>query len=434
MTFFITPEPERSQTRLSLAAFNWNLSLRTVFTAVCSVSGFIFVNYALALGVAKEQMGYFTSLASIACLFQMLALFLTPYIRNKKSYVLNLGYIEPAVMIAAVLLALLAPAGARLPFVALAVFMTASLLHLTKPATDDWLASSIPDLIRGRYLGRRGQLQSMMMIVITIILGQLAVRMDHASGRDWALLIAVGGLFGILAVRALAGAAMPDLAATARVRLAEFGGVFRNRAFLLYVAGYLCLNFPFSIACPYYQVFYLRELNISESVVAFFLAGYYLLSVLVYPLFGRWTDRVGPRRVLAVTVPLYVVFFAGLALLTPAWHWPPAVPLAFLWAGAGVADAGFNVASVAGLYRCIPQTAGRQAYFVVFNILLAFQLAAGSFLGVPLLNWLKPGSYALGSLTLGHFNILFGLSALLMLIFLPTVRLFPESARTQSPS
>ncbi len=409
------------QRRVSLAALNWNLSLRAVFDAVCGVSGFIFVNYALSLGVAKEKMGYFTSLVSIACLFQMLALMLSPYILNKKRYALTLGFVEPVIMIAAVLTAPLVPPGWRLPFVTLAVFMAAALLHLTKPTTDDWISASIPDGIRGRYLGRRMQLQSFALIATTIVSGFMAERVDRSASWDWALLMTVGGLFGVLAIRAMARASMPDVSSAARVCWRDFGAVVRDRPFRLCVAGYLCISLPFFVACPYYQVFYLRVLQLNESVIAALIAGYYIMRIVCLPMLGRLTDRVGVRPVLWLTLPIYVVFFAGLALLNPACRWP----LALLWTLAGIADSALGVANLSAIYRCVPAIRVRQAYFAFLNVLLLVFNAVGALLGVPFLEALKHFSFSVGSVEFGHFNLLFGLCGALMIPCVFAARLYP---------
>ncbi len=147
----IRPRFSGSMMRRTLAAFTWNLGFRSVYDSVCIVSGIVFVNYALDMGVSKEQIGYFPALVSLACLLQIGGLLLANAIRDRKRFVMSLGIIEPLLLLLAIFTSLLLPSGIRFLPLALCVFLSAAALHLTRPMLDNWLASSIPVGIRGRY-------------------------------------------------------------------------------------------------------------------------------------------------------------------------------------------------------------------------------------------------------------------------------------------
>ena len=109
---------------------------------------------ALALGVHKEQIGVLASVASLACVVQLLALAVMNGIVDKKRFTVLIAYIEPVVIAGMIVAVYFAPLQYKLPVIVIGVLIAAASIHLIKPTVDEWLASSIPENIRGRYLGR----------------------------------------------------------------------------------------------------------------------------------------------------------------------------------------------------------------------------------------------------------------------------------------
>src|SRR5205085_7506688 len=130
--------------RATLGLFNWNLALRAVFDATCAGTTIIFVSYALELGVPAERMGFVTCAVSAACILQMLSISVSRRVRNKKRLVVSLALIEPLLMIGAVLIVPFLPPMLRLYVLSSAAFVAAAALHLSRPLTDEWVASAIP--------------------------------------------------------------------------------------------------------------------------------------------------------------------------------------------------------------------------------------------------------------------------------------------------
>jgi hypothetical protein len=62
----------KRQTRRSLARFTVFESLRQLYLMLSAGNTMIFVAFVLSLGVAKEQVGYFSSLASAACIVPLM--------------------------------------------------------------------------------------------------------------------------------------------------------------------------------------------------------------------------------------------------------------------------------------------------------------------------------------------------------------------------
>ena len=374
-----------AQTRASLESFNWNAALRSVYDTVCGGTTIVFVGFALSLGLAKERMGLVTTVISCACVLQLLGLMLANTVRDKKRYVITLALVEPAVLIAVVLLVPWLPPGLRLWALAAAVFVAAGSLHLTRPFSDNWVASVIPAGIRGRYLGRRFQAVSVFVIVATLAAGYAMERVGKENTVGLGVLLAAGGVFGILSVLALRPAHMPELVSSTRVTWRDLYGVFRVKGFRRYMMALAIYNFPFLFAVPYYQVFNLRILEMRASTIAYMTVGYFIMRIIATPFCGRFIDAVGERRAALICGPMYALFFLAFPLCSVDRVWP----LMAAWAFVGLADAVYVIALTSALYKVVPEVPSRPAFFAVSNLFTLGAYGVGAFVAVPLLERLK---------------------------------------------
>ncbi len=401
----------KQQTRATLGLFNWNLALRGVFDATCAGTTIIFVSYALALGIPAEKMGFVTTAVSAACILQILSISVSRRVPNKKRLVVVLSLIEPLLMIAAVLVVPFLPAVLRLYVLSIAAFVAAAALHLSRPLTEEWVASAIPAGLRGRYLGRRIQVLSIVIIVTTLLSTFLAQRLDKTRPVLLGMVLAVGGIFGLLAALPLRRATMPAVTASNRVRSSDLLRVWRHREYSRYVLGVLAYNAPFLLAVPYYQVFNLKVLGLPEGAVGLIAAGYFLCKILATFVWAPIVKRLSPRRILFMLSPAYVLFFCLFPLSSVMGTWA----IVFAWLLIGCCDAAYLVAAGAALYEAIPTSAGRPAFFVVYNLVLLGASGICALISVPLLGALKNAHLQIGPMNLGQFHIFYLLIAGMML-------------------
>ena len=413
------------ETRRSLAWFNVNAGLRLWYDNIASITGFIFVGYALALGVHKERIGYLASVASLACFVQLAGLLAANSIRDKKRFAIFLGYLEPLFYMGMVVAVYFAPVHLRFTIIALGLMFSAVSIHLTKPTMDEWLASSIPQSIRGRYLSRRILIVSIISIVAMWVLGNATEFLKGVKGfetQGYLALLLAGGVFGLLAVQSLWRVRMPAISAGARLSWSAVPEVLRHRPFIRYVVATLIYNLPFWLAAPYYQVFNLKVVGLGERAISYMMIGYFVIKIAALPFAGRWLDRLGPRKMIYLVSPLYVLFFALYALGSPERPWAPFAA----WALIGMAEAGFSVAATSALYSSVPESQSRQAYFAFYN-LLAFLFAAlgsaGAAWTVGRLESTPP--LAIGPLHFGQFQLLFAISCLMLIPCILGTQLYP---------
>jgi len=415
------------QVRSSLALFSWNAGFRSIFETICGGTTFVFVAFACAFGFEKEQMGWVTLATSIACVLQIASLPFISMLGSSRKVALTAAFVEPCLVIIAVLVVPFLGAQARVPVFMAAVFLASAFVNMSRPITDEWLASTIPAELRGRYLGRRLQIVSGATIISTLVAGQLVERLGSSNVHGLSLILAGGGVCGVLAVVALKGAATPASTSAANVKWGDFASVWRGDSFrrcLIFMAVY---NIPFFFACPYYQVFNLDVARMPADMIALMHTGYYLVKLITLPRLGKVADRLGARRTMAISAVIYTLFFAVFPLCGHGRYWP----LMIAWAVVALADGAYSLAYQSAFYAAIPASAGRPAYFAVNNIVTMALFAAGASVAVPVLRLLRGVSFTAGPFVAGNFHILYGMCAVLMAPGVWFSRLLPEDRHTE---
>lgn len=409
------------ETRTSLAWFNWNVSLRGVFETICGGTTMVFVAYALVLGVPKHAMGYFSATIGCACILQLLCLPLVSRVRRRKRFILIAALIEPLLLVLAVLLTPVLPPALRPVSLGLAVFLAAACLHLTRPFADDWLATTIPSGLRGRYIGRRLRISSLAIIAATLVVGYAVDALGQANALGLTALLITGAVFGLAAALTLTRATLPEQADPPRFRQSDLIDVMRTRPFVSLLTGTVLFNLPFYIASGYYQVFNLEVLRMRPWLIACMGVGYLVVKILVTPGFGRVCDRIGPRRTLWLIGPIYVGFFLCFPFAEPGRSWP----IIAAWTFVAVADGIYAVAAPGALYAAIPGQGARPAYFAVYNLINLGCFAIGGVLAVPMLGLLEQVQWKWGVAHLGGYHLFYAIMGLIMVPCSAAIFLFP---------
>jgi MFS family permease len=423
--FAQSPNPRRADSaepaERGLKAFHWNAGLRSCYDTISGPGLFIFVSFALSLGLAKERIGVITSISSFACLMQVVSIAAVNFIPDRKRFILALGLCDALALIVMALAAPFLPAGMRLWALGAGVFLAGAAFHLTRPLSDDWLASSIPVSLRARYLGRRFQVISACTIVAMLLAGYVAERIAKTDSFGLGLALAGGGVFGALSIVALWRAPMRAQSALVRITWKDACEALRVRPFRNYLVGFFVYNIPFLMAVPYYQVFNLKVLHMKESRIAYVAIGYQGVKLLVTGFCGRFIHRHGIRRTLWACGPLYVLFFLSYLFCAPERTWP----LYAAWAMVGVADAAWSIAAMVALYDAVPDVPGRPVYFAIANVLSIGIFCVGGLAAIPLLEGLQNTTVQIGPFALGQFQCLYALCFLMMIPGMCAAAFFP---------
>ena len=401
---------ERNQTRRSLKHFNRNMLLRSVFDTACAPGSFLFVAFVLALGVPGESMGRVAAMASLACIAQVLTLPLAQRAASRKRFIIAAGLLEPLAVAVAILGVPLLPPAWRLTGLMIAVFSAAAFVHMTRPGMDDWLYSTIPGALRGRFLGRRIQMLGVVSITATLSAGWLGDWLGHGGPSGLACVLAGATLFGVLAILELRHVREIQPEAGNPVSLLAVPDVLRVKPYRRFVLGYILFNIPFLFGLPFYQVFNQGVVHMTTSQIASMSVGYILAKMVVARRLGRLVDRWGVRRFALLCGPCYALFFLGLCTAGPGRSWP----VVLSWGLVGAVDAAYAVAYQAGLYAVVPERGQRSTFFAVANLAGLGFYSLGALLAEALIRRLGGTAVALGPLVLTRYNILYAGCGLLM--------------------
>lgn len=424
------PRLTKRETRDSLVWFNWNISLRGAFETICGGTTMVFVAFALVIGVPAESMGYLIAIISCACIVQLLGMPLTNRVRRRKRFILSVALIEPLLLIAAVLVTPWLSPALRPISLGLAVFVAAACLHLTRPFSDDWLATTIPSGLRGRYIGRRIRVSSIAIIASTLAVGAGVELLGKDNATGLAALLILGAVFGVAATLMLAKATKPVVQEPATFAAVDLRLIWRTGPFIRLTVGTVLLMLPFYFAGAYYQVFNLQVVEMRPWLIAAMGMGYLVVKLLLTPWLGRICDRVGSRPMFWVMAPIYGAFFLCFPFAEPGRTWPIMVA----WAFVGVADGIYGVAAPAALYGTIPPLGSRPAYFAVYNLISLGCFAVGGVLSVPLLGVLNQTDWSWGPAQLGGYHLFYALCGLVMIPCTAAVLLFPAGRREPKPT
>jgi len=418
----------KQQTRQSLARFTLFESLRQLYMLLSGGNTMIFIAFVLSLGVAKEQVGYFSTLASAACIAPLLLLPVLSRLSDRRGLLLKMLAAEPLLMIVAIAAVPWLPPSWRLLAVGAAVFLAASFLNTTTPFTGEWIATIIPAGVRGRYLGRKMRFWAVATIAGMLLSGAALQTLGKTNTVGLAGVLVFGGLMGLLSVAAIGGMHMPVVSAGTQVRYRDFLTALRTGPFRRVLAAILLYNVPFYFACPYYQAFYLETLHMPAMWIVSLLVGYNLTKMLTASWAGRMVDRYGPRRPLMWFGASYVAFFLCYPLAMPGWYWI----LVPAWVMVGVVESIFYVSLLGSLYAAVPQTPARPAYFLLYSLAQLSLFGLGAALAAPILTAIKDVRIVLGPFALTNMHLLYAVVTVLMIPALFAAMLLPKSVRGEN--
>ena len=403
---------------------NWAVMWRSLFDVTCSGGSSLFALFVLSVGVQREDMGYVVAAGSIACLLQALCLAMLNRVSNRKRYVIALGVVETVSFPLMVVLVPFLPQAMRLWVISAGVLMAAACVHLTRPLTDEWLASLIPPGLRSGFISRRFQIMNLGFIVGLIGVGLVDIFLGEKPALDlrqnlgdlsitWVLaaMLLIGAFCGLMSVILLSRAHMSHISLESTFRWRDLKIMLRVRPYIRFLVMIMLLNVPFALPMSYYAVFNLDEVGMPLWMATAMFLGYMIVKTLFLRPAGYLVGRFGPRRLMLSFVPAYILFFVVLVAAGPGRPWPVFVA----WGICAAADGLWVVATQVALYGTVPERGARQAYFALYNIGAWTLLGVGGLVAVRVMHALKDVTLTIGPVTLTQFQILFASSAVLMI-------------------
>ena len=391
--------------------------------------GVILVAFALALGATPVQIGLLAAIPFISQAVQLPATVLVERVRQRRKIgVLTVTLGRVLVLLMAVL-PLLPSQPQALQVLIVAQVLIAGLNAVGGCAVNSWLHQLIPHHELGRFFSRRLFSGTTLACIGTLLAGALVDRAPPQHTLNaYAVCFLVAGLAGFVSSWYLGRAPEPFMenagpAARMRDRLRE---PFRDRNFrrlLVFLAAWTVAS---NLAAPFLTVYLMEQRGYSVGVVTSLWVTSQLANALTVYLWGRLSDRLSNKAVLAVVLPVHFACILALVFVDgfrdPAWQLGVLFGIHFVM---GVATGGIGLATGNLGLKLAPRGRGT-VYLAAIGLASAVSggvapIAAGALAQAfqaselsAVVRWTTPGTASeIAIFSFAHWEFLFAISAAL---------------------
>ncbi|MGZ5180865.1 MAG: MFS transporter [Ramlibacter sp.] len=276
--------------------------------------GVILVAFALALGATPLIIGVLAAIPFLTQAAQLPATLLVERVRQRRKIgVLTITAARVLVFAMAALPFL--PKGAGLAFLIGSQVLIAGLNAVGACAVNSWLHQLIPHEKLGRFFARRLFSGTTLACLGTLGAGALVDRAPpHQTVYAYAISFGIAGLAGFVSSYFLSRAPEPAMhrsgpSAPMRERLREPFRDSNFRSLLLFLGAWTIAS---NLAAPFITVYLMEQRGYPVGTVTSLWVTSQLANALTLYLWGRLSDRLSNKGVLAVVLPVYFACVLGL--------------------------------------------------------------------------------------------------------------------------
>lgn len=386
-------------------------------------SGSVLTGYALHLGATPTALGLIASVPLLGQAVSPLAAWLVGRRGRRKGVAVATALTGRGLwVLAAALPALPVPAEARTALLVALVALSSVFIAANGALWTAWMGDVVPWKERGRYFGLRTGVLGIVGTGANLLAGAWLDRV--ASPLSFQVVLLTATVSGLLAALILTRHDEPPLT-SARLHMRHaFSLPLSDPTFRRLLVFAVYWTFAVLLASPFVLPYFLNHLHMSFVQVAIWSAVSAASALVLAPAWGRLSDRVGNRPVLAVAT-----FMAG-TLLPLSWMLAAPGRLWPIWIS-GFMDALVWSAINPGIFNLSLATTPREnraAFIAVFSALTGVAGFAGGLVSGPLLELYRALSPATGVTSGGWtaYHSLFATSALLRTLAWTLLRRVPE--------
>lgn len=341
--------------------------------------GVLLVGFALALGAGPVTIGVLAAIPFFGQLAQLPAIPLVEWIRRRRSIAVTANTLARALILALAGVPFVGDRTVALALLLAGVVMAAVLGAVAVCAWNSWMHDLLPKEQLGRFFSQRLFWATAFGLVAGPFGGFIVDHWPFGSQLTaYSALFVVAGLAGFVSSYWLSR--VPDVPMRVsfedRPLLASLRAPLHDRTFrpLLVFTG--TWNFACNLSAPFFPVYFMQQLGLSLVLVVVLWAISQLANMLTMRMWGRLADRLSPRAILAVGVPVYLGSVAALpfaALPQPHALTVPVLAVMHLVMGAATAAIGLASANIG-----LTMAPDRHATEYLASVSLVASLAAGT--------------------------------------------------------
>jgi MFS family permease len=295
--------------------------------------GVVLAAFALSVGAGPRVIGLIAAIPFLAQVMQLPAVLLVERLARRKLIgVIALGVARLAILGLA-FVPFLADRSVQLTTIIVAQVAIASLGACAACALNSWFHQLLPRDGLGAFFARRLFVSTAIACVGTLAAGFLVDNPPAGDARyAYAIAFALAGLAGFASTAHIARTPEPMLerAGPKSSLRAALRAPFADPQFRPVLVLLAAWNFATNLAMPFLTVYLIQQLHYGvASVTALWVAGQAASAVTLY-LWGRISDRLSNKSILAVALPIY--FACTVGLVFTAIGTPFGLQLALLYA------------------------------------------------------------------------------------------------------
>ncbi len=382
-----------------------------IYSQIAAVMTPVFTGFALFLGAKESQIGIIASFVALAGLAQILSLFLTKNIEKKSLFIIRVGFAEIIITLSVIFIPLILPKSIWLTSLIILVTTGTVMGNLVAPLFNSWLATTIPENIRARYISKRMIIVYLTAAVTAYLVGRFLDAVSGYKGFAWVFSLGIfGGLAGYIA---LLKAPFPR-----RERTIPSGFLqtlftpFQNKDFKRLLLFYASWVLAVGIAQPFYTVFMLKRLELSYSTIAIFNSIQMISFVLGLRFWGKIIDHCGNKPILQILmVPRVLIPIMWIFNCKENFTILPVVMVL-----SGLVFSGLMVAINNFLFGIMPKGEEKIGFFACWAASISLISFIAPLIGGFLVNYFKPIHFNIMTFPVGNLQIVFLISAVFLII------------------
>jgi MFS family permease len=391
--------------------------------------GVVLVGFALELGASPTVVGLLAAIPFLAQVVQLPAIALVERVRQRRKITVLATAAARAFILSLALLPFLLDRRLQLTLLVAAQFVIPVLGSIAGCAINSWLHQLLPKEGLGEFFAKRLFWSTALGSFGALAAGQIVDRWAFGPRIEaYSWIFAAAGLAGFTSTFYLTRTpepGMPDVGPPSPV-LAKIGAPFRDvnfRSLMGFMASWQAAS---NLAAPFISVYLIRQLNYGLSTVTTLWAVSQIANALTLYLWGRLSDRLSNKAILAVALPAYFGGLFGLVVVAMPTQHGLTLPLLYLFhIIMGAASGGIGLATGNIGLKLAPPGQGT-AYLACVGLVGSVAGAAAPIIGGVLadwfasrqfslaIHWISPGTVKdVTLLQFRHWEFLFAISAAL---------------------
>jgi MFS family permease len=352
--------------------------------------GVILVGFALALGARPATIGALSAIPLFAQFVQLPAIALVERIRQRRKIAVSAVTLARVIILSLAMLPFLPDPNARLPLLLGAQLCITMLGSVTGCSLNSWLHQLLPKDRLGRFFADRLFWSTLAGAIGAACAGFV---IDHWSLGDqlsaYSVAFVAAGMAGFVSSWFLSRVPEPVMDRTGPPLpvFSMIGAPFKEKNFRRVIVFMMSWNVASNIAAPFIAVYVLQQLHYPIGTVTTLWISSQIANALTLYLWGRLSDRLSNKSILAVALPLYFLCLLALLFIAiPAQHILTLPLLYLIHVMMGLAAGGIGLATASLGLKLAPPA---HATSYLASVSLSGSLAGGtaSLFGGVLADW-----------------------------------------------